>query len=436
VVRATRVGGGTELARISRLVEEAQNGKAPVQRLVDRVSAVFVPVVIVIALTTLAAWLAAGQGPGAAFTAAVAVLIIACPCAMGLATPTAILVGTGRGAQLGILIKGSQVLESTRAIDTIVLDKTGTVTTGQMSVAEVVPAPGEDPDEVLRLAGAAEDPSGHPIGAAIAHGARARLGTELPDAEEFTSYHGLGVTAVIGGHAVAVGRAAWLETEWAQDGPAELAARAAQAEAAGQTAVSAGWDGRIRGALIVADTVKPTSADAITRLRRMGLRPVLLTGDNERAARAVASAVGIDEVIAGVLPAGKAAAVKELQAAGRVVAMAGDGVNDAAALAQADLGLAMGTGTDAAIEAADLTLVRGDLRAVPDAILLSRRTLATIKGNLFWAFAYNAAAIPLAALGFLSPLIAGAAMAFSSLFVVTNSLRLRRFQPAERSRTA
>ena len=436
VVRATRVGGGTELARISRLVEEAQNGKAPVQRLVDRVSAVFVPVVIVIALIILAAWLAAGQGPGAAFTAAVSVLIIACPCAMGLAAPTAILVGTGRGAQLGILIKGPQVLESTRTIDTIVLDKTGTVTTGQMSLAGVVPAPGEDSDEVLRLAGGAEDPSGHPIGAAIADGARGRLGAELPDAEEFTAYHGLGVTAVIGGHAVAVGRAAWLETEWAQHVPAELAARAAQAEAAGQTAVFAGWDGRIRGVLIVADTVKPTSADAITRLRGMGLRPVLLTGDNERAARAVASAVGIDEVIAGVLPAGKAAAVKELQAAGRVVAMAGDGVNDAAALAQADLGLAMGTGTDAAIEAADLTLVRGDLRAVPDAILLSRRTLATIKGNLFWAFAYNAAAIPLAALGFLSPLIAGAAMAFSSLFVVTNSLRLRRFQPAERSRTA
>jgi Cu+-exporting ATPase len=430
VVRATRVGASTELARITQLVEEAQNGKAPVQRLADRVSAVFVPVVIVIALATLAAWLAAGQGPGAAFTAAVAVLIIACPCAMGLAAPTAILVGTGRGAQLGILIKGPQVLESTRAIDTIVLDKTGTVTTGQMSLTEVVPAPGEDSDEVLRLAGAAEDPSGHPIAAAIADGARVRLGAELPDAEEFTSYHGLGVTAVISGHAVAVGRAAWLETEWAQRVPAELAARAAQAEAAGQTVVFAGWDGRIRGVVIVADTIKPTSAEAITRLRGMGLHPVLLTGDNERAARAVAGAVGIDEVIAGVLPAGKAAAVKELQAAGRVVAMAGDGVNDAAALAQADLGLAMGTGTDAAIEAADLTLVRGDLSAIPDAILLSRRTLATIKGNLFWAFAYNAAAIPLAALGFLSPLIAGAAMAFSSVFVVTNSLRLRRFQPA------
>jgi P-type Cu+ transporter len=431
VVRATRVGAGTELARITRLVEEAQNGKAPVQRLVDRVSAVFVPIVIAVAVATLAAWLAAGQGPTAAFTAAVAVLIIACPCAMGLATPTAILVGTGRGAQLGILIKGPQVLESTRAIDTIVLDKTGTITTGQMSLADVVPAPGEDADEVLRLAGAAEDPSGHPIAAAIADGARDRLGAELPDAEEFTSFHGLGVTAVIGGHAVAVGRAAWLQTEWAHHVPAELAASAAQAEAAGQTAVFAGWNGQVRGMLIVADTVKPTSAEAIARLRGMGLRPVLLTGDNERAARAVASAVGIGAVIAGVLPAGKAAAVKELQATGRVVAMAGDGVNDAAALAQADLGLAMGTGTDAAIEAADLTLVRGDLRAVPDAILLSRRTLATIKGNLFWAFAYNAAAIPLAALGFLSPLIAGAAMAFSSVFVVTNSLRLRRFQPAE-----
>jgi P-type Cu+ transporter len=430
VVRATRVGADTELAWITRLVAAAQNGKAPVQRLADRVSAVFVPVVIVIALATLAAWLAVGQGPGAAFTAAVAVLIISCPCAMGLAAPTAILVGTGRGAQLGILIRGPQVLESTRTVDTIVLDKTGTVTTGQMSLAEVVPAPGEDSNEVLRLAGAAEDPSGHPIAAAIAAGARGRLGAELPDAEEFASYHGLGVTAVIGVHAVAVGRAAWLETEWAQRVPAELAARAAQAEAAGQTAVFAGWDGRIRGVAIVADTIKPTSAEAITRLRGMGLRPVLLTGDNERAARAVASAVGISEVIAGVLPAGKAAAVKELQAAGRVVAMAGDGVNDAAALAQADLGLAMGTGTDAAIEAADLTLVRGDLRAIPEAILLSRRTLVTIKGNLFWAFAYNAAAIPLAALGFLSPLIAGAAMACSSVFVVTNSLRLRRVQPA------
>jgi P-type Cu+ transporter len=430
VVRATRVGADTKLAQITRLVEDAQNGKAPVQRLADRVSAVFVPIVIGIALVTLAAWLAAGQGPGAAFTAAVAVLIIACPCAMGLATPTAILAGTGRGAQLGILIKGSEVLQATRAVDTIVLDKTGTVTTGKMSLADTVPAPGEEPAEILRLAGAAEDPSGHPIGAAIADGARERLGSGLPDAEQSTSHHGLGVTAVVAGHAVAVGRAAWLEDEWAQPIPAALAARAAEAEAAGQTAVFAGWDGKVRGVLVVADTVKPASAGAIARLRRMGLRPMLLTGDNERAARAVAAQVGIDEVIAGVLPEGKATAVKELQAAGRVVAMAGDGVNDAAALAQADLGLAMGTGTDAAIEASDLTLVRGDLRAAPDAISLSRRTLATIKGNLFWAFAYNVAAIPLAALGFLSPLIAGAAMAFSSVFVVTNSLRLRRFQPA------
>jgi Cu+-exporting ATPase len=440
VVRAARVGADTELARITRLVEDAQHGKAPVQRLADRVSAVFVPVVIVIALATLAAWLAAGQGPAAAFTAAVAVLIIACPCAMGLATPTAILVGTGRGAQLGILIKGPEVLESSRAVDTIVLDKTGTITTGTMALADAAAAPGEDERELLRLAGAAEDGSAHPIAIAIASGARQRLaaglpgcglpGGDMPLAGDFASYHGLGVSAVVDGHAVAVGRAGWLADQWAQPVPQPLADRAARAEAAGQTAVFAAWDGAVRGVLVVADTVKPTSAEAITRLRGMGLRPVLLTGDNERAARFVADAVGIDEVIAAVLPEGKATAVKELQAAGRVVATAGDGVNDAAALAQADLGLAMGTGTDAAIEAADLILVRGDLRAVPDAIALARRTLATIKGNLFWAFAYNAAAIPLAALGLLSPLIAGAAMAFSSVFVVTNSLRLRRFKAA------
>jgi len=434
VVRAVRVGADTELARIARLVEAAQAGKAPVQRLADRVSAVFVPAVIVIALGVLAGWLATGHGPAAAFTAAVAVLIIACPCAMGLATPTAILAGTGRGAQLGVLIKGPEVLESTRAVDTIVLDKTGTITTGKMSLADAVAAPGEDTGELLRLAGAAEDGSAHPIAAAIAAGARARLGSGLPGAEGFTSHHGLGVTAVVGSRAVAVGRAGWLADQWAQPVPQPLADRAARAEAAGQTAVFAAWDGAVRGVLIVADTIRPSSAAAIARLRGMGLRPVLLTGDNERAARFVADAVGIDEVIAGVLPEGKAAAVKELQAAGRVVAMAGDGVNDAAALAQADLGLAMGTGADAAIEAADLTLVRGGLCAVPDAIMLSRRTLATIKGNLFWAFAYNAAAIPLAALGFLSPLIAGAAMAFSSVFVVTNSLRLRRYQPAGRPR--
>ena len=429
VVRATRIGADTQLAQVARLVKEAQAGKAPVQRLADRISAVFVPVVIGVAVVTLAGWLAAGQAVGAAFSAAVAVLIIACPCAMGLATPTAILVGTGRGAQLGIVIKGPEALESTRAIDTIVLDKTGTITTGRMSLAGVAAVPGEDIDELLRLAGAVEDASEHPVAAAIAAGARDRLGGDLPGVESFANTQGLGVSGIVDGHAVAVGRAGWLESKWARQIPAELAARAAAAEAAGHTAVFAGWDGQVRGILVVADTIKPTSAEAVRRLRDMGLWPVLLTGDNDRAARFVADAVGIGEVIAGVLPAGKAAAISQLQDAGRVVAMVGDGINDAAALAQADLGLAMGTGTDAAIEASDLTLIRGDLLAVPDAILLSRRTLATIKGNLFWAFGYNTAAIPLAALGFLNPLIAGAAMAFSSVFVVSNSLRLRRFQP-------
>jgi len=434
VVRATRVGAATQLAQMARLVAQAQAGKAPVQRLADRVSAVFVPVVIGIAVITLAGWLAAGQGAGAAIAAAVAVLIIACPCAMGLATPTAILVGTGRGAQLGIVIKGPEVLESTRAVDTIVLDKTGTVTTGDMSLADVSAAPGTDPAELLRLAGAVEDASEHPIAAAIAAAARARLDGGLPDGglpgvAEFTSHQGLGVTGMVDGHAVAVGRPGWVESEAALAVPAGLAARASAAEAAGQTVVFAGWDGQVRGLLAVADTIKPTSAEAVRRLRGMGLRPVLLTGDNERAACAVAAQAGIGEVVAGVLPAGKVDAIRRLQEEGRVVAMAGDGVNDAAALAQADLGLAMGTGTDAAIEASDLTLVRGDLLAVPDAILLSRRTLRIIKGNLFWAFGYNCAAVPLAALGFLNPLIAAAAMAFSSVFVVTNSLRLRRFQP-------
>jgi P-type Cu+ transporter len=440
VVRAVRVGADTQLAHIARLVTEAQAGKAPVQRLADRISAVFVPMVIGLAVTTLAVWLAAGPGAGAAFTAATAVLIIACPCAMGLATPTAILVGTGRGAQLGIVIKGPETLESTRTIDTVVLDKTGTVTTGRMGLVDVAAVPGTDPADVLRRAGAVEDASEHPVGAAIAAGARDRLGADLPGsglpgsglpgADQFASHQGLGVTALVEGHTVAVGRAGWLQLEWDMRVPPALAARAAEAEQAGQTAVFASWDGQVRGLLIVADTVKPTSAEAVGRLRDLGLRPVLLTGDNERAARAVAAAVGIEEVIAEVLPAGKVDAVKRLQAAGRVVAMVGDGVNDAAALAQADLGLAMGTGTDAAIQASDLTLIRGDLLAVPDAILLSRRTLATIKGNLVWAFGYNAAAIPLAALGFLNPLIAAAAMAFSSVFVVTNSLRLRRFRPA------
>jgi|HubBroStandDraft_6_1064221.scaffolds.fasta_scaffold16291_4 Cu+-exporting ATPase len=430
VVRATRVGADTQLAQVARLVAEAQAGKAAVQRLADRISAVFVPVVIGVAVVTLIAWLAAGQGAGAAFTAAVAVLIIACPCAMGLATPTAILVGTGRGAQLGIVIKGPEVLESTRAIDTIVLDKTGTITTGRMSLADAATVPGVDAAELLRLAGAVEDASEHPVAVAIAAGARERIGAGLPGVTEFASHQGRGVTGVADGHAVAVGRAAWLASDWGLTVPAALSVRAEAAEAAGQTAVFAAWDGQVRGVLVVADTVKPTSAEAVRRLRGMGLRPVLLSGDNERAARAVAATVGIDEVIAGVLPAGKVDVIRGLQEAGRVVAMAGDGVNDAAALAQADLGLAMGTGTDVAIEASDLTLVRGDLLAVPDAIGLSRRTLGTIKGNLAWAFGYNIAAIPLAALGFLSPLIAAAAMAFSSVFVVTNSLRLRRFRPA------
>jgi Cu+-exporting ATPase len=428
-VRATRVGSDTQLAQIARLVTDAQARKAPVQRLADRISAVFVPVVIGIAIVTLTGWLAAGQSAAASFTAAVAVLIIACPCAMGLATPTALLVGTGRGAQLGILIKGPEVLESTRTIDTVVLDKTGTITTGRMTLADVAAAPGEDPAEVLRLAGAVEDASGHPIAEAIAAGARNQLGADLPAVQGFTSHQGLGVSGVVGGHAVVAGRPDWIQDQWAQPIPACLADRGAGVEAAGQTAVFTGWDGQARGLLVIGDTIKPTSAEAVASLRGMGLSPVLLTGDNARAARAVADQVGIGEVLAGVLPAGKAAAIRQLQQAGRVVAMAGDGVNDAAALAQADLGLAMGTGTDAAIEAADLTLIRGDLLAVPDAIRLSRRTLRTIKANLFWAFAYNAAAIPLAALGYLNPLIAAAAMAFSSVFVVTNSLRLRRFQP-------
>ena len=428
VVRAGRVGADTQLAQLTRLVAQAQAGKAPVQRLADRISAVFVPVVIGIAVATLTGWLAAGAGAGAAFTAAVAVLIIACPCAMGLAAPTAMLTGTGRAAQLGIVIKGPEVLESTRAIDTVVLDKTGTVTTGRMSLAEVAAAPGVDADELLRLAGAVEDASEHPIGAAVAAGARERFGG-LPSVEGFDSAQGLGVSGVVDGRVVVAGRAGWLSSAWGWPVPDGLAARAAAVEAAGRTVVFAGWDGAVRGALVVSDTIKPTSAEAVRRLRGLGLSPVLLTGDNERAARSVAEAVGIGEVIAGVLPAGKVAAIQRLQQAGRVVAMVGDGVNDAAALAQADLGLAMGTGTDAAIEASDLTLVRGDLLAVPDAIRLSRRTLATIKGNLFWAFGYNAAAIPLAALGFLNPLIAAAAMAFSSVFVVGNSLRLRRWRP-------
>jgi P-type Cu+ transporter len=431
VVRATRVGADTKLAQMARLVTEAQAGKARVQRLADRVSAVFVPVVLVLAAATLLGWLAAGEPAASALTAAVAVLIIACPCAMGLATPTALLAGTGRGAQLGILIKGPEALESTRQVDTVLLDKTGTVTTGRMTLAGVAAAPGVPEDELLRYAGAVESASEHPVAAAIVAGARARLGDPLPmaDVSDFSAHAGQGASAVADGHAVLVGRAGWLTGQWALVIPPPLAARATVAERTGQTVTFVAWDGAVRGVLIVADAVKPTSAEAVARLRAMGLHPVLLTGDNERAARAVAASAGIDDVIAGVLPSGKVEAIRRLQAQGRTVAMVGDGINDAAALAQADLGLAMGTGTDAAIEAADLTLVSGDLRAVPAAIELSRKTLATIKGNLAWAFCYNVAALPLAASGLLNPLIAAAAMAFSSVFVVTNSLRLRRFHP-------
>jgi Cu+-exporting ATPase len=426
VVVATRVGADTALAQIARLVTDAQTGKAPVQRLADRVSAVFVPIVIALAVGTLGFWLAAGFGGADAFTAAVAVLIIACPCALGLATPTALLVGTGRGAQLGILIKGPEVLESTRRVDTIILDKTGTVTTGQMSLVDVVVSPSTTRAEVLRLAGALEAASEHPVARAVARGATEELGRLDATVESFQNREGLGVEGVVDGHAVVAGRERLL-ADWGLHLAGELAAVKDAAEAAGRTPILVAWDGRIRGVLVVADTIKPTSAEAIAQFRALGLQPVLLTGDNDRAARAVAQQVGIDEVVSEVLPAEKVAVVRRYQREGRVVAMVGDGVNDAAALAQADLGLAMGTGTDVAIEASDLTLVRGDLRAAADAIRLSRRTLTTIKGNLFWAFAYNVAALPLAAAGFLNPMIAGAAMAFSSIFVVSNSLRLRRF---------
>ncbi len=428
VVRATRVGADTALAQIGRMVEEAQTGKAEVQRLADRVSAIFVPVVITLAVATLGFWLTAAATDNAttAFTAAVAVLIIACPCALGLATPTALMVGTGRGAQLGIIIKGPEVLESTRKVDTIVLDKTGTVTTGKMSLVDVITTGSTTVSEAVLLAGSLEEASEHPIARAIAAGARER-GVKLLPVESFANAEGLGVQGVVDGRAVVAGRERFL-TDWSMHLDDVLGAARDAAEVLGQTPIYVGWDGAARAVLVVSDTIKASSAEAVAGLRNLGLRPVLLTGDNVRAARAVAAKVGIDEVIAEVLPADKVDVIRRLQGEGRVVAMVGDGVNDAAALAQADLGLAMGTGTDVAIEASDLTLVRGDLRAAVDAIRLSRRTLATIKANLFWAFAYNVAALPLAASGFLNPMLAGLAMALSSVFVVSNSLRLRRFR--------
>jgi Cu+-exporting ATPase len=430
VVRATRVGSDTQLARIAQLVEDAQSGKAEIQRLADRVSGIFVPIVIAIAVATLGFWLGGGFPVTAGMTAAVAVLIIACPCALGLATPTALLVGTGRGAQLGILIKGPEVLESTRKVDTIVLDKTGTVTTGKMTLLDVVVDDSTTREELLRLAGALEDASEHPVAQAIAKGATQQVG-DLPTPESFESIQGLGVQGVVDGHAVVVGRESLL-ADWSEYLPADLAEAKAQAEGEGKTVVAVGWDGQARGILVVADQIKPTSAAAVAQLTALGLTPVLLTGDNRTVAEQVAAAVGVTQVIAEVMPQDKADVIARLQAEGKVVAMVGDGVNDAPALAQADLGLAMGTGTDVAIEAADITLVRGDLSSAADAIRLSRRTLGTIKTNLFWAFGYNVAAIPLAALGLLNPMLAGAAMAFSSVFVVGNSLRLRSFA----SRTA
>ncbi|MEO2097331.1 MAG: heavy metal translocating P-type ATPase [Brachybacterium sp.] len=429
VVRATRVGADTQLARMAQMVEDAQSGKAEIQRLADRVSGIFVPIVLVIAIVVLAAWLLTGNGAEAAFTAAVAVLIIACPCALGVATPTALLVGTGRGAQMGILLKGPEVLESTRRVDTVLLDKTGTVTTGRMTLTEAIAAPDTDPAELLRRAGAVENASVHPIAQAIAQGAAARgaAGADgtLPEVTDFENLAGRGVRGTVEGARVLVGRENLLDGAAM---PAELAAAKASAEARGETAVVVVWGGEARGVLVVADTVKPTSAEAITQLKGLGLTPALLTGDNRAVAEHIAAEVGIGEVIAEVMPEDKIAEVTRLQEQGRIVAMVGDGVNDAPALAQADLGLAMGTGTDVAIAAGDITLVRGDLRSAADAIRLSRRTLSTIKGNLFWAFAYNVAAIPLAALGLLSPMLAGAAMAFSSVFVVGNSLRLRSFR--------
>nr|WP_201471054.1 heavy metal translocating P-type ATPase [Microbacterium hydrocarbonoxydans] len=426
VIRASRIGSDTQLAQMAQLVEDAQTGKAEVQRLADRISGVFVPIVIAIAFVTLGGWLGAGFPVTAAFTAAVAVLVIACPCALGLATPTALLVGTGRGAQMGVLIKGPEVLESTRRIDTVVLDKTGTVTTGRMTLVGVFTEDRTDRAELLRLAGALEDASEHPIAQAIAKGATQEVGA-LPTPEDFANIEGKGVQGIVDGHAVLVGRDSLL-AEWSQKLSRELAATKARAEGEGKTVVVVGWDGQARGILVVADTVKPSSAEAIAQFKSIGLTPILLTGDNEAVARRIAAEVGIDEVIAEVLPKDKVDVVSRLQREGKTVAMIGDGVNDAPALAQADLGLAMGTGVDVAIEASDITLVRGDLRSAVDAIRLSRKTLGTIKTNLFWAFAYNVAAIPVAALGMLNPMLAGAAMALSSVFVVGNSLRLRGFR--------
>ncbi|NLA64892.1 MAG: copper-translocating P-type ATPase, partial [Leucobacter sp.] len=430
VVRATRVGADTQLAHMAQMVEDAQSGKADVQRLADKISGVFVPIVILLAIATLVVWLVIGAPVANAFTAAVAVLIIACPCALGLATPTALLVGTGRGAQLGILIKGPEILESTRRVDTIVLDKTGTVTSGKMTLSDVHIVPGNDRATVLRLVAAVEGASEHPIAQAIARGSAEELGLsphDLPAVESFANTAGKGVTGIVDGTAVLVGRESLMH-DWSIDQDQAALDEKQRLEAEGKTAVLAAWDGQLRAVFAVADTVKATSAEAILEFKALGLTPVLLTGDNRTVAEQVAAEVGIEQVHAEVLPGEKVEVIKALQAEGKVVAMVGDGVNDSPALAQADLGLAMGTGTDAAIEAADITLVRGDLRSAADASRLSRRTLGTIKGNLFWAFAYNVAAIPLAALGLLNPMIAGAAMAFSSVFVVGNRLLLRRFK--------
>jgi Cu+-exporting ATPase len=430
VVRATRVGTDTQLAQMARLVEDAQMTKGRAQRLADRISGVFVPLVIALSVGTLGFWVGTGDGWTAAFTAAVAVLIVACPCALGLATPVAMMVGSGRGAQLGILIRGPEALEHTRRVDTVVLDKTGTVTTGRMTLTDVVVADGEDEHLLLRLAGALEDASEHPVARAVAAGARERVGS-LGAVEDFANVEGLGVQGVVDGHAVVVGRPRLLE-DWSQPLTPALESALAARQDAGATVVVVGWDGRVRGLLAVADAVKPSSADAVARLRDLGLRPMLVTGDNQAVAHTVAREVGIDpaDVVAEVLPADKVAVVRRLQAEGRTVGFVGDGVNDAAALAQADLGIAMGTGSDVAIEASDLTLVRGDLGVAVDALRLSRRTHRVITSNLVWAFGYNVAALPLAAAGLLSPMLAGAAMALSSVFVVGNSLRLRGFQPA------